>query len=396
MSDLALRQRAHTTQGDTCTSLAEKMPSSEAVFDRGVEVNMETLPSLKDVGDIRIALFNKLPNNKLSHNPYTPPDSLAGSPLMNPEVPLDNTTRSRESSPKTRSSRSSSVTMMATEATERIKLPSIADFDSEIAQMKQKEEQAEARPANSQPRLPSISTLSTTSTVPPASPGALQRRRVYQHRLSPRYPSSPRRPRSPVPPRHYTKPDCHYDANSNHYSRRPHLPQIMYADYLPPNGALSPPPDGEGRHINQKYTTEEGDFIIWAWHDKKFKWQRIKQEFARTFGTTPERTVQGLQAWYYRMNQRIPVWTHDGWLVFDNDDDLEPIYQSIKCRERDSRAKPLEPLGLAQRYPERAMTYHWVDRETKARARDWAIKRCMQYSERRDRRRRKEQRRLKL
>ncbi|KAF4984038.1 hypothetical protein FZEAL_696 [Fusarium zealandicum] len=158
----------------------------------------------------------------------------------------------------------------------------------------------------------------------------------------------------------------------------------------------SPPPEGENRHINQKYTTEEGDFIIYAWHDKKMKWQRIKQEFATRFGRTPERTVQGLQAWYYRMNQRIPIWDQDGWLCFDNEDDLEPRHVSIKCRERDSQDKPMEPLGLAQRYPERAVNYAWVDTDLKVKSRDWAAKRALQYRERRERRRRKEQRRLKL
>ncbi|KAF5579620.1 uncharacterized protein FSUBG_13575 [Fusarium subglutinans] len=133
----------------------------------------------------------------------------------------------------------------------------------------------------------------------------------------------------------------------------------------------SPPPDGEGRHINQKYTTEEGDYIIYAWHDKKMKWQRIKQEFAARFGTTPERTIQGLQAWYYRMNQRIPVWDQEGWLCFDNEDDLEPQHVSIKVRERDNQDKPMEPLGIAQRYPERAIHYSWVDAETKFKAQDW-------------------------
>ncbi|PHH90875.1 hypothetical protein CDD83_2380 [Cordyceps sp. RAO-2017] len=162
------------------------------------------------------------------------------------------------------------------------------------------------------------------------------------------------------------------------------------------DGYPSPPPDGENRHINQKYTTEEGDFIIYAWHDKKLKWQRIRQDFAAMFGRTPERTVQGLQAWYYRMNQRIPLWDQDGWLLFDNEDDLEPKFISIKCRERDSQDKPMEPLGLAQRYPERAIGYSWVDPELKRKAQDWAAKRAMQYHERRERRKRKEQRRLKL
>lgn len=183
-------------------------------------------------------------------------------------------------------------------------------------------------------------------------------------------------------------------------------------------GYPSPPPDGENRHINQKYTTEEGDFIIYAWHDKKLKWQRIKQDFAAMFGRTPERTVQGLQAWYYRMNQRIPLWDKDGWLTFENDEDLEPKHIGIKCRERDSQDRPMEPLGLAQRYPERAINYTWVDPDVKRKSRDWgkslpafcmlhttqrhmltfstAAKRMIQYRERRERRKRKEQRRLKL
>ncbi|UKZ80694.1 hypothetical protein TrVFT333_008457 [Trichoderma virens FT-333] len=170
------------------------------------------------------------------------------------------------------------------------------------------------------------------------------------------------------------------------------------SDFCPSrmDGYPSPPPDSEGRHINQKYTTEEGDFIIYAWHDRKLKWQRIKQDFASMFGRTPERTVQGLQAWYYRMNQRIPLWDDDGWLIFDNDDDMEPKHISIKCRERDTQDRPMEPLGLAQRYPERAIHYSWVDAETKRKCRDWASKRALQFRERRERRKRKEQRRLKI
>ncbi|KAI1026485.1 hypothetical protein LB505_005276 [Fusarium chuoi] len=96
------------------------------------------------------------------------------------------------------------------------------------------------------------------------------------------------------------------------------------------------------------------------------------------------------------MNQRIPVWDQEGWLCFDNEDDLEPQHVSIKVRERDSQDKPTEPLGIAQRYPERAIHYSWVDAETKFKAQDWAAKRALQYRDRRERRRRKDQRRLKL
>ncbi|EXU94917.1 hypothetical protein X797_012003 [Metarhizium robertsii] len=133
----------------------------------------------------------------------------------------------------------------------------------------------------------------------------------------------------------------------------------------------SPSPDGENRHINQRYTTEEGDFIIYCWHEKKLTWQRIKHDFAAMFRRTPERTVQGLQGIYYRMNQRIPLWDQDGWLIFGNDDDIKPKCVSIKCRQRHSQDSPMEPPGLAQRYPERAILYSWVDPELKRVYQDW-------------------------
>lgn len=131
------------------------------------------------------------------------------------------------------------------------------------------------------------------------------------------------------------------------------------------SGYPSPPPD-DARHINKKYTTEEGDFIIYALHDKKQKWATITRGFAMQFGNMPDRTTSGLQAWYYRMNLRIPVWDKNGWLVFDNDDDEEPRTVTIKCRHKAS-----EGLGLAQRYPERMVEYDWVDEASKLEAQDW-------------------------
>ncbi|KAJ4112126.1 hypothetical protein NW768_011705 [Fusarium equiseti] len=150
----------------------------------------------------------------------------------------------------------------------------------------------------------------------------------------------------------------------------------------------SPSPDENYSHSNQQYSTEEGDFIIWARHDKKFKWARVEQEFANQFGEHPKRTAQGLQAWHYRMNNHIPVWDEDGWLCFDNDDSDKPRQTSIKSRRLNSHGQSLEPLGIAQRYPERAVNYTWVDSETKNQAKDWAAKRSMQL-EFRERRRRK-------
>ncbi|KAL4727850.1 hypothetical protein ACLX1H_004540 [Fusarium chlamydosporum] len=133
----------------------------------------------------------------------------------------------------------------------------------------------------------------------------------------------------------------------------------------------SPSPDNSGYHTNQQYTTEEGDFIIYARHDKRMKWSCIEEEFAVRFGHSPKRTVPGLQAWHYRINNRIPVWDKDGWLCFDKSDDLKPREASIKCRERDNLGRSMDYFGLAQRYPERAIYYPWVDQETKDRARDW-------------------------
>lgn len=71
------------------------------------------------------------------------------------------------------------------------------------------------------------------------------------------------------------------------------------------------------------------------------------------------------------MNQSIPEWDRDGWLVFEDDYALEPKQYAQKCRERDSNREPHKLIGLEQRYPERAIGYDWVDPETKARCQDW-------------------------
>ncbi|EGX94344.1 hypothetical protein CCM_02615 [Cordyceps militaris CM01] len=288
--------------------------------------------------------------------PNTPPESVSGSPIIKLE---------RSSlSVKTDCSPVPRLSIPGTRCVANIRLPSLDEFDQGV--------EALARAHGGQ-------APSWTRATSPHPKAACQ---------------------AAAPP---VLPSIHAYSSSPVYSPQAYSPQDAYSPYSHSDsfmhghsGYPSPPPDGENRHINQKYSTEEGDFIIYAWHDKKLKWQRIKQDFAAMFGRTPERTVQGLQAWYYRMNQRIPLWDKDGWLIFENDEDLEPKHISIKCRERDSQDRPMEPLGLAQRYPERAINYSWVDPEVKRKSRDWAAKRIVQYRERRERRKRKEQRRLKL
>ncbi|PNY25545.1 Uncharacterized protein TCAP_04515 [Tolypocladium capitatum] len=301
----------------------------------------ESLPTRKFPEDLpSISRYRSLVH------PQTPPESTLGSPRLKFEGSYSS--NSRDCSPLP------SIGRLNSPSSSPVRLPSLEEFDQGVEALARSH--GPARPCT------------------PPSP----------------LPGLPRGPilRRPLPHLHgYAS----HDGYAAYHMSDPFMHAQSGLDCYP-----SPPPDGENRHINQKYTTEEGDFIIYAWHDKKLKWQRIKQDFAAMFGRTPERTVQGLQAWYYRMNQRIPLWDQDGWLVFDNEDDMEPKHISIKCRERDSQDKPMEPLGLAQRYPERAIHYPWVEPDLKRKSQDWAAKRALQYRERRERRKRKEQRRLKL
>jgi hypothetical protein len=54
------------------------------------------------------------------------------------------------------------------------------------------------------------------------------------------------------------------------------------------------------QHVNQRYSREERDYIVSSCSDKRMTWKHIKRGFDALFGTNPERTIQGLQAWYYR------------------------------------------------------------------------------------------------
>ncbi|QUC19422.1 uncharacterized protein UV8b_03663 [Ustilaginoidea virens] len=301
-------------------------------------------------------LSDELPHFTLPrplNHPQTPPLSTSGSPRL--EIEGSYSGISEDCSPLR------SIARVDSPATAPVRLPSLEEFDLGVEALARSYGPV-ARPYTPPSPLPS---LRKSSLLPPSGP--LVQTCASQDGYA-------------------------QDSYASYHT------SDAYVHGAPPllDGYPSPPPEGENRHINQKYTTEEGDFIIYAWHDKKLKWQRIRQDFATMFGRTPERTVQGLQAWYYRMNQRIPLWDRDGWLIFENDDDLEPKHISIKCRERDSQDKPMEPLGLAQRYPERAIHYPWVDAELKRKSQDWAAKRAMQYRDRRERRKRKELRRLKL
>jgi hypothetical protein len=326
-----------------------------------------------------------LSSRSLKHEPYlglpnlpqTPPDSTAGSPALKPYEFASYSSSSPPHSPLPAIEVPATVSRRPSVES----LPSIQEFDQKIQELISKH-----GPARS----------STWTSVNDTRPAVT---------LS-------QTPQKPLQLKVVTSP-----VEYNNFSSAPYHYQHSH-EYIVP---LSP--ESEGRHINQKYTTEQGDYIIYAWHDKKLKWAAIKEEFASMFGRTPERTVQGLQAWYYRMNKEIPVWDDDGWLIFEHEDAVEPKCVSIKRRQREVKCqscimaqgnnkmkkdaeglwreegcqcKQLGPLGLAQRYPERLVHYPWVDSELKRKARNWAQKRTMQYNDRRERRKRKELRRVKL
>lgn len=177
--------------------------------------------------------------------------------------------------------------------------------------------------------------------------------------------------RPPLQPSPGSSRDGHFHPQQTFRSSPIPNPAAFTSSFDNPSGEYSgypsPPPEEGGPHINKKYTTEEGDFIIYAVLDKRQKWNTLTRDFARIFGTAPERTTSGLQAHYYRMNQKIPVWNEQGWLVFEKEEDEEPKTIEIKCRDRAAA----EGFGLAQRYPERMVEYHWVEESAKLEARDW-------------------------
>ncbi|EXA28922.1 hypothetical protein FOVG_19508 [Fusarium oxysporum f. sp. pisi HDV247] len=286
--------------------------------------------------------------------PPTPPNSISGSPVVKTEEFTSLVRPYNLVSPP----RSASV-----------RLPSLESFDQEVEALIR-----ENRP----PKTPaSVSPLDHCAVGGPANSHPTSQRGTGtspgQDRFSVNYSLHSWQ-------RSYGKRDKHLGNDASTPSLQDQPSMICYP---------RPAREVKKRHVNQKYTTEEGDYIIYASQDKKMKWHRIKEEFAKLFGNIPERTVQGLQAWYYRMDQRIPMCDPDGRLCFNNEDDLEPRYINLKICDRGYLVKCIGPLGIAQRYPERAVHYSWVDAETKAKARDLAAKRALQYCERRLRRERR-------
>ncbi|KAG9249374.1 uncharacterized protein F5Z01DRAFT_732429 [Emericellopsis atlantica] len=130
----------------------------------------------------------------------------------------------------------------------------------------------------------------------------------------------------------------------------------------------------------KRYTVEQSDFIIYARHEMKWSWNKVRDAFAMTF--RQERTVPCLQGCYYRTNMHIPMWDAEGFLLFGERDATKPLQFNLKG----AQAPPDEDVGLARRHPERAALYSWVHPSVQSQARAWAMKRQEQLRERGQRR----------
>lgn len=242
-----------------------------------------------------------------------------------------------------------------------IKLPSLQEFDQGVQALAD----TKTPLSNSSPQsLPSFKTVFNPQlpTLQPYAPQELSPAQSYYSAPSPGYQTTSG---------NWTSPSF---VSVNHTPRTAFTtpyPGFTTPDLPPEELYPHAQPKVNNKHCNKKYTVEEGDFVIYLWHDKKLKWEQVRDEFARVFGSEPMRTTQGLQAWYYRMNGVIPCWNKDGYLIFDSDDILEPRTRTIKVRDKDKSEVSSEPLGLAQRYPERGMAYPWVEHKDKIAMSDW-------------------------
>ena len=124
------------------------------------------------------------------------------------------------------------------------------------------------------------------------------------------------------------------------------------------------------QHYTKQYTAEEGDFIIYCRHERELSWEKVESEFARLFGSDPPRSQFSLQAYYYKLNANVPCWDSQGYLIFE-DNIVKPKTRKIKNSDRERQGVNAEPLGLAQRYPERGKDYSWVEDKDKNAMSEW-------------------------
>ena len=128
-------------------------------------------------------------------------------------------------------------------------------------------------------------------------------------------------------------------------------------------------------HKIRRYTIEQTDFLIYCVHEQRMSWGNIHKIFPLYFPSSPRRGLRSLRCAYSRLNKNVPAYSHYGELIFDHDLAIHPLYVDITSRNKED----IKPIGLAQRYPDRAALYPWVDVVTKTRA-IWfgqSVRRCM-------------------
>ncbi len=112
---------------------------------------------------------------------------------------------------------------------------------------------------------------------------------------------------------------------------------------------------------NKKYTTEQTDWISYHKYDKNLPWDKVNAMYRQTFPEDVGRGNSGLQAVYYRLNLSMPLLDPAGNLVPSEDDPDEFATQELKLRRQGTK------IGLLYRYPDRAVSYDWVDDEDKSK-----------------------------
>lgn len=170
-------------------------------------------------------------------------------------------------------------------------------------------------------------------------------------------------------------------ARSNKQLRRPSSKSSLRAPPLPSQGDPEAAP--RERHFNQKYSDPDKLFTMYCREDLKKAWSDIR---ALRLGMLPlllgadydrrveeNRTVNGLNASYYRENDSIPVMNEDGCgLLFkEHGGRYWECVRSQKCRseesgesgsggggrKRNGSAADPRPRGMVERYPEEVLNF---------------------------------------
>lgn len=108
---------------------------------------------------------------------------------------------------------------------------------------------------------------------------------------------------------------------------------------------------------NKKYSTEQNFFVCYHHCDLNLEWKVTEQLFAERYPEEPNRTDQGLQSIFYRLNKECPVITDDKLLVFRSDPPKKRAggkreYNEYNNKFHDAKVRNFGKVSLIDRYAE--------------------------------------------